>query len=180
MPFILLVAGPNGAGKTSFATHLLARAPTAKFVNADDIARVLPNDLDPRKRDLKAARDMIATLRALVADQKDIILETTLSGHSYLQAIPAWRLAGYEVDLHYLRLEDADASLARVRKRVTQGNPPGHDIPEDVVRRRFPRSLERFEECKSLVDRWYLYDSLDGRFVAVLSGERYGPETEPR
>jgi predicted ABC-type ATPase len=76
--------------------------------------------------------------------------------------IPKWQALGYSVALIYLRLPNVDASLDRVRRRVAAG---GHDIPEDVVARRFSRSLEYLEEhYKPVVDEWYVFDSFEGRF----------------
>ena len=49
------------------------------------------------------------------------------------------------------------ASIFRVAERVVQG---GHNIPEQVIRRRFKSGLENFHEhyCK-VVDSWALYDN---------------------
>lgn len=57
----------------------------------------------------------------------------------------------------YLRLPDAAASIARVRRRVERG---GHGIPETTLRRRFPLSLDYLETVyKPLVDNWEVYDN---------------------
>jgi predicted ABC-type ATPase len=83
--------------------------------------------------------------------------ETTLAGRNYMRSIPAWRADGYVVKLHFLSLPSADVAVARVAERVRQG---GHDVPEDVIRRRFDAGLANFEEVyKNLVDCWILYDS---------------------
>lgn len=61
MPEIIIVAGPNGAGKTSFARQYLVSARTnVTFVNADEIARKLRDDITPQvRRDIEAARRML-------------------------------------------------------------------------------------------------------------------------
>ncbi len=66
--------------------------------------------------------------------------------------------------LIYLRLPSAEASLARVAKRVAGG---GHGIPLHVVRPRFQRSLNCLPQYKSLVNEWYICDSLEGEFPIV-------------
>jgi predicted ABC-type ATPase len=49
-----------------------------------------------------------------------------------------------------------------VRRRVAQG---GHGLPEDVIRRRFAKSGHYFETLyKSLVDEWYIWESLEEEF----------------
>ncbi len=45
-------------------------------------------------------------------------------------------------------------AIERVRLRVTQG---GHNIPDDVVRRRFDAGLAQFEKTyKPIVNAWFL------------------------
>jgi len=56
-----------------------------------------------------------------------------------------------------------EASIERVRRRVEAG---GHDIPEDVIRRRFVKSLNYLDSrYKPIVDEWYVWDSLEGSFT---------------
>ena len=49
-------------------------------------------------------------------------------------------------------------AIGRVAIRVRQG---GHNVPEDVIRRRFAHGLQNFERYKLLVDSWQLYDNSD-------------------
>jgi predicted ABC-type ATPase len=57
-----------------------------------------------------------------------------------------------------------------VQKRVAAG---GHDIPEATIRRRFSKSARYFETIyKSLVDEWYVWDSLEGTFALRESWDR--------
>jgi predicted ABC-type ATPase len=70
--------------------------------------------------------------------------------------IPAWRADGYVAKLMFLALPDAEMALARVAARVAQG---GHNVPEDVVRRRFAAGKNNFDRYKHLVNSWQLYDN---------------------
>ena len=161
---IIIIAGPNGAGKTSFANEFLPSTEgDLVFVNADEIARSLADTpLTPAQRDLRAGRLMLEQIEALIRADAEFMFETTLASLTYAARIPSWRAGGYHVGLVYLRLPNVDASLARVRRRVAAG---GHNIPEDVIRRRFVRSLECLEtRYKSVVDEWYIYDSIEGDF----------------
>jgi predicted ABC-type ATPase len=100
----------------------------------------------------------------------DFMFETTLATQTYARKISVWQRYGYTVSLIYLRLPSVDASLARVRRRVEAG---GHGIPDEIVRRRFARSIAYFENTyKSLVDEWYLWDSLEGAFSLTDSWHR--------
>jgi predicted ABC-type ATPase len=83
--------------------------------------------------------------------------ETTLAGRNYARSIPRWRAHGYRVTLYFLSLPTVEIALSRVAERVRQG---GHDVPEEVVRRRFASGLENFEILyKPIVDKWLLYDN---------------------
>ena len=103
-------------------------------------------------RDLAAGRLVIERLDQLLAQRADVVLETTLASRSHAVRIRRWKAAGYRVELIYLRLPSAEASIARVAHRVERG---GHGIPEATLRRRFPLSLDYLETVyKPLVDAW--------------------------
>ena len=156
MPTLVLLAGPNGAGKTTFIGRVLKRRATPfVFVNPDEVARDLAG-VGP-ERDLAAGRRVLERLDALIAAHADIVLETTLATRSHARRLRACRAAGYRIELIYLRLPDAEASIARVRRRVERG---GHGIPEATLRRRFPLSLDYLETVyKPFVDSWEVYDN---------------------
>jgi len=68
-----------------------------------------------------------------------------------------WQKLGYQVKLWFLSLPNEDAAVSRVASRVAQG---GHNIPEDVIRRRFKAGLENFHNGYSkVVNSWALYDN---------------------
>jgi predicted ABC-type ATPase len=166
---IIIIGGPNGAGKTSFASaYLSLDRETAHFVNADEISRELA---DPALPDavinIRAARAMLERIEQLIDANADLVVETTLASLTYAQKIPGWRRRGYYVALIYLRLPSPEHSLARVRRRVAAG---GHDIPEEVVCRRFGKSLQYLEDIyKPIVDEWEIWDSLEGDFRRVAA-----------
>ncbi len=159
-PRALVIAGPNGAGKTTFAREfLLQEAGCPVFVNADLIAAGLA-PFAPETAAIQAGRLMLKAIAAHVARKENFALETTLSGLGYARQIPAWRDAGYRVKLFFLGLPSADAAVARIAERVRQG---GHNIREDVARRRFAAGRRLFETVyKPLVDEWALYDNSGG------------------
>ena len=167
---ILVFAGPNGAGKTTLATELLpneADCPT--FVNADAIAAGL-SPFRPATMAFRAGRLMLETMQGYASRRQSFAFETTLSGRRYARAIPLWRNEGYRVKLLFLRLPSADAAIARVRQRVTEG---GHDVPEDVIRRRFHAGWRNFERVyRDLVDEWAVYDGSGATPMLVAEGGR--------
>ncbi len=172
MPQVIIIAGPNGAGKTTFASEYLS-GPRAHFafVNADEIARETARRGAPsRQADIRAARIMLDRIDELVSVGADFAFETTLATLSYAQKIPAWRRSGYVASLVYLRLISIETSIARVRRRMEAG---GHGIPEEIIRRRFDKSLACLENMyKSIVDEWYIWESLEGTFAQAESSEQ--------
>ena len=153
---IVIIAGPNGAGKTTFAREFLPTdAVLPNFVNADLIAAGL-SPFAPELAAFKAGRLMLETLVDYARRGESFSFETTLSGLIYAQMIPVWQAAGYVVKLIFLSLPDVEMAIERVAIRVRQG---GHNIPEDVIRRRFAHGRENFERYKLLVDGWQLYDN---------------------
>ena len=162
----IILAGPNGAGKTTFANEYLLGAERFEFVNADEIAREVSElGLPVAQRDIRAGRIMLERIADLVTARMEFMFETTLSGLAYARKVPIWQNLGYSVALIYLRLPSVEHSIARVRRRVEAG---GHDIPEEVIRRRYEKSVRYLDEVyKPIVDEWYIWDSLEGYFVVA-------------
>ena len=156
-PRVIIIAGPNGAGKTTFAREFLPNeAGCPVFVNADLIAAGLA-PFAPETAAVQAGRLMLQELARHFAARTSFAFETTLSGRGYLRMIAQWQAAGYRVKLIFLELANADEAIARVAQRVKQG---GHDIPVEVIRRRFIAGRSNFERLYSpKVDAWALYDN---------------------
>ncbi|MBU3710745.1 MAG: Zeta toxin family protein [Limnohabitans sp.] len=154
---IIIIAGPNGAGKTTFARDFLpAEAQTLKFVNADLIAAGLA-PFNPESAAFKAGRLMLEEIDECAEAGKSFAFETTLSGLTYLKKIAVWQALGYQVKPWFLSLPNADMAVSRVARRVAQG---GHNIPEDIIRRRFKAGLDHFyNNYSKIVNSWALYDS---------------------
>ena len=167
MPTLIIIAGPNGAGKTTFAREYLSEDDRQfEFVNADEIAQSRKSR-DTLVSDIEAARIMLGRIGELVEAGADFVVETTLANLGYAHKIPVWRKRGYLVSLAYLRLDSADESVARVRKRVAAG---GHGIPEHTIRRRFGKSANYFETIyRPIVDEWYIWASRESSFALVGS-----------
>ena len=52
--------------------------------------------------------------------------------------------------------------------RVKQG---GHNVPEDVIRRRYAHGIANFERYKLLVNSWQLYDNSSTPAVLIEEGQ---------
>jgi predicted ABC-type ATPase len=123
----------------------------------------------PEAASVKAGRLMLSELREAVASGESFAFETTLAGVAYLRHIREWRQRGYHVSLFFLRLPNPEAAIARVASRVRQG---GHDIPEDVIRRRFAAGLRNLEKAyKAAVNAWAVYDNVGKSPILLEWGE---------
>jgi len=165
MPDMIIIAGPNGAGKSTFGDLFLRRQTKPfTYINADEIEKELAEFQNTKsKREFSAARFALRRLAAAVDAGDNLMIETTLAVRTYANAIPKWQLRGYRVGLSYLRLPSPEAAIERVRRRVMSG---GHDIPEDVIRRRFETGRRYLETLyKPIVDEWYVWNSTEGGFV---------------
>jgi predicted ABC-type ATPase len=172
VPDLIIIAGPNGAGKTTFAREYLSKDEMRfVFVNADEIARTLALESVVQNRsDMRAGRLMLGRIDDLVNAGAHLAIETTLATLTYAHKIPVWRKRGYNVSLVYLRLNSVAESLDRVRGRVEAG---GHNIPPEVIERRFNKSADYFETIyKRIVNHWYVWESREGKFALVESSEQ--------
>lgn len=171
MPDLIIIAGPNGSGKTTFAReYLLKDTMRFIFVNADEIVRNLGLEAGVQSHpDVRAARMMLERIDELVSAGVDLAIETTLATLTYARKIPVWRERGYNVSLVYLRLNSIAESSDRVRRRVEAG---GHNIPPEVIERRFGKSIDYFERIyKPIVNSWRVWESQEGEFTLVNSSE---------
>ena len=159
-PILLFLAGPNGSGKTTFFETYVEPL-GLPYVNADRIARVLRAD-DPgrpaRAVDETAFNEAERLRGALVEARLSFCTETVFSDpvRAKLRLLEEARERGFTVILVFIGLASAALSIARVKQRVRQG---GHDVPDERLRARFPRTLANLREAVSIVDDAWLLDN---------------------
>jgi predicted ABC-type ATPase len=152
-PIVVAIAGPNGAGKSTFYEAFIAPA-ALRFVNADDIARAL--DIDAYH-----AAALAEKLREeLLRQRESFVFETVFSdplGHkvAFLERAVS---QGYTVVLCFIGLSGAQVSDDRVAMRVAQG---GHDVPQDKIMARYPRSLDNLKRAIERLPHVWVYDNSD-------------------
>ena len=162
---IYIIAGCNGAGKTTASYTILPQIlECEEFVNADEIAKGL-SPFHPERVPIEAGRLMIERIRDLMKSRTTFALETTLSTRSYVSLIQRAHKAGYTVELLFFWLSSPEVAIQRVAKRVSEG---GHNIPEDVIRRRYADGIKNIFNSSSHVGvRWMLVDNNTGRPVVL-------------
>ena len=170
MPNLYIIAGPNGAGKTTASyTFLPEVLKCYEFINADEIARGL-SPFRPKNADFEAGRIMLQRIDRHLEAKIDFAIETTLSTKYYLQLIKRAKKEGYQIVLLFLWLESSKTAKERVKKRVRMG---GHDIPDEIIKRRYKRGLENFfRNFIHEADMWLLADNGEEyRVIARKSSE---------
>ena len=153
---MFIIAGPNGAGKTTAAYKLLPGVfKTVEFVNADEIAKGL-SPLNSESVAFQAGRIMLERLAYLIEKKESFAFETTLSGLAYLRFLREAKQAGYTITFFYVWLESFELAINRVALRVSKG---GHNIPLDVIERRYFKGIENFKKYADLANKWYVYNN---------------------
>jgi predicted ABC-type ATPase len=164
MPDLFIIAKCNGAGKTTAAFNLLPNVFEAvEFVNADEIARGL-SPLNIEGVAFQASRIMLERIKQLINEKESFAFETTLSGLSYFNYIKEAKVAGYNIIFFFVYLDSIELAKNRVAIRVSKG---GHNIPEDVISRRYLKGLRNFVKYAEIADDWYLYNNSGTEYELV-------------
>jgi predicted ABC-type ATPase len=141
MSKLFIIAGPNGAGKTTASMEYLKdELDCLEFLNADNIALGL-SPFRPENVAIASGKIMLERMDELIKINEDFAIETTLSSKTLLFKIKNAIEMNYEIILLFYYLETPDLAIKRVANRVANG---GHNIPEDVIIRRYHRGLENF------------------------------------
>ncbi len=169
---LYIIAGCNGAGKTTASFTVLPEMLNChEFVNADEIAKGL-SPFNPESVALQAGRLMIERVIQLMKEGKRFAFETTLSTRSYVKLVQQAQRNGYYVTLLFFSLASPEQAVRRVAQRVSQG---GHNIPTDVVYRRYASGLKNlFQMYTNVVDYWAFYDNSDCPTRKIAYGWRNG------
>ena len=166
---LYIIAGCNGAGKTTASFTILPEIWHCKeFVNADEIARGL-SPFNPESVAMQAGRIMLERVDELLEQGQNFSIETTLATRSYVQLVKRAQTLGYTVSLLFFWLNSPEVAIQRVAKRVSEG---GHNIPIDVIRRRYQLGLSNFFNLyKDVVDTWTLVDNASNPRQVVATDE---------
>ena len=168
MPRLFILSGCNGSGKTTASYSLLPDLiGCSELVNSDEFAKSL-SPFNPSAASVMASRYMLMKIKYMLSRKADFIIDTTLATRSLTNTINEAKSLGYEVTLLYFWLNSVDLAIKRVKKRVESG---GHNIPEEVIRRRYVMGVKYFFEIYvPIVDRWVLADNSKSPFAVVAEG----------
>jgi len=168
---IWVLAGTNGAGKSSIAGATF-RAKGADYFNPDEVARRIRDGHPGSSIDEANSQAWYEGKRLLeraIDERLDFVFETTLGGRTIVGLLRTAISLGIEVRIWFAGLASADLHVARVRARVASG---GHDIPEDVIRKRYDASRENLIDLLPGLTELRVYDNSDDADPALGAAPR--------
>ncbi len=176
-PVLIFLAGPNGAGKSTFYRDYLQPL-GIPFINADEMARRLRESVLPTEtQDIERLAFQITEKQrsSILAGRLSFCTETVFSDPkgAKLEFLRKARALGYRSFLVFIGLSHLDLSVARVMQRVEAG---GHDVPDEKLRDRYPRTLANLRKAIPIVDEAFLFDNSADRdpfriVLIYLSGQ---------
>ena len=153
-----IIGGVNGTGKSSLTGVL--RTQTTDLGTIIDVDRITATGgLSP----IEGGKVALQRIRECLEKGVSFTQETTLSGkRTETTAAEAKRL-GYFIRLYYVGLDTQKECMERIANRVRHG---GHDIPAEVVERRFAGRWESVARVLPYCDEARFFDN-DNGFVEV-------------
>jgi predicted ABC-type ATPase len=151
-----VLAGVNGAGKSSIGGHLLEQAGLSWF-NPDIFAREMVKTLGYGQAEANAAawHEGMRRFDSALENGQSYAFETTLGGRSVPARIRA-AAASHDVLIWFCGLSTPEQHISRVHARVARG---AHDIPEDLIRRRYQHARENLIVLMPYLSRLQIYDN---------------------
>jgi predicted ABC-type ATPase len=172
-PRIYVLAGTNGAGKSSIAGAMLIEE-GVEYFNPDEAAeliRVANPGITLEEAQSAAWDEGRRLLERAINERLDYAFETTLGGRTIPALLEKAMEVGIEVRIWYVGLTNAELHIARVRARAKRG---GHDIPEERIRQRYPRSVFNLIQLVPKLTELRVYDN------SVEADPHTGATPEPK
>ncbi|MEW5250915.1 zeta toxin family protein [Microbulbifer sp. 2201CG32-9] len=155
-PILHLLAGINGAGKTTLYYDRIKPHARVPFINADEIQQKLwPNENNPQ-RSYEAAQIAEKQREEHIRAGKSFAAETVFSHPSKLELIRDAQQAGFSVALYHVHVATPELAKSRVESRIAEG---GHNVPEEKIFSRFPRTLAHLQDAVQMADRTLVFDN---------------------
>jgi predicted ABC-type ATPase len=168
MPVLTVVAGANGSGKSTLTK--LSGVDTL-LIDPDAIARQI-DPVNPAAAAIAAGRQALMLCQQYAESERSFMVETTLSGKSYLNLMREMKGRGWSVILMYIGLDNPNLNVKRVGDRVELG---GHDVSRADILRRYERSLANLSKAAKIADRLDLYDNSTNagyQLIATVENDR--------
>jgi predicted ABC-type ATPase len=139
-------------------------------LDPDALVKSLQETIDPNHSDMEAGRRVLLLAEELIASHQNFTVETTLSGNTYLRMASRAKAAGFSIMVVFVGTASVEINIERVKARVEKG---GHDVPEEIQRRRFPRTLKNMKRLLPHADLAVVLDnSSESGYILVASGTK--------
>ncbi|MFO1306221.1 MAG: hypothetical protein U1F54_21045 [Burkholderiales bacterium] len=152
---LYVLAGCNGAGKSSIAGAALRDA-GLEFYDPDRAARALVAGQPTRAANALAWNHGRRLLERAIEERGTFAFETTLGGTTITALLQQAIAVGMPVHVWFVGLASVDLHVERVKRRVAKG---GHDIPVDMIRRRYVSGPANLVTLLPGLRQLYLYDN---------------------
>jgi predicted ABC-type ATPase len=156
MPLLTVVGGANGAGKSTLTRLGRETFQSHAVLDPDAIAKEMQVSALRGGSAIDAGREVLRRAEDFLAKRESFLVETTLSGSTYIRMMKRASSLGYRIRFLYVGTSSVEINIQRVRNRVKRG---GHDVPEEDQKRRYPRSLENLPEALNLADEAIIFDN---------------------
>jgi predicted ABC-type ATPase len=142
---LILACGCNGVGKSTFTNLLnLDHGGLIPILDQDKI--VADFGVTP----IEAGKLIINQINNFIKRGTTFAFESTLTSNFDFKIINFAKNSKYVIDLNYIGVDNYDILCERVHFRYLLG---GHNIPEEVIIRRYTRSLQNLPKAIELVDK---------------------------
>ena len=157
-PVFVLIAGPNGASKSTYSKKEL-KPLGLTCIDPDQIAKeIFGRPAQNRDEGVRATIEATDRVREFLRDSRSVALESVFSdrkGHK-LKLFEEARRHGFRTVLIFIGVDSPEICIARVMDRVKHG---GHDVPDSIIRARFPRCFGNLKRALVSVDLALLIDN---------------------
>ena len=148
-------AGVNGAGKSTMYCSFEDLHREGR-VNCDDILREFNGDWRNEEDQFKSGQIALKRIEDYLENEISFSQETTLSSKNAIRNAVKARNKGFYTELHFVYVDSAEIAIERIKNRVKDG---GHDVPDELVRSRFVKSLNNLAKAIEVFDAVFIYDN---------------------
>lgn len=160
-----IFGGVNGVGKSTIY-HLLEdeeKESLGARINVDELVSSM-GSWKNEELQIQAARQTVLNIRHCLKTNMSFNQESTLAGKSIIATVKRAKEEGYTVKLKYIFVDNVEIAKQRVLERVNKG---GHGIPEELIEKRFTKSLETLKVIIPLCDTVDIFNNTNNLFRVI-------------
>jgi predicted ABC-type ATPase len=168
MPTLYIITGSNGAGKSTVGPDYLPKTIFDNHVVFDGdklytgkVKELWPGQMKSLKEAKKIAAEFIVTtleslLDKALENREDFVYEGHFPSYATWDFPRRFKKNGYQIQMLFLGLKDADLAEMRVGLRAKKG---GHNVPRYDIENNFYGNLEMLNEHFQLLNHLQIVDT---------------------